>query len=216
MTPHGELCPQRLSGANVDVDQTVGGIASFFENVRANTASLSTVHADTATALKSQVLPIIERLYKEIKDRSKHVQHECERASKLVAKTRNATQTQIELLGQHTSSFQSAGGSSTTGHHSHGLHLHLHSSGSKPKPENDPWILKRKVLHNLAKQVQEENVQQNDLIGVQKHFGEFEAHIVKTMQDAIREFDMVLAAGRDKERKLYNDINCLSILPMQL
>ncbi|TGZ78472.1 hypothetical protein EX30DRAFT_356033 [Ascodesmis nigricans] len=184
-------------------DQTVGGVASFFENLRANTVSIGQTHTETATALKSQVLPILERLHKEIKDRAKHVQHECERATKMVAKTRNATQSQIELLGQHASNY--SGASTGAGGH----HLHLHKA-AKPKPEFDPWILKRGVLHRLQHQVQEENTQQNDLIGVQKHFGEFEAHVVTTVQAAIKELDTVLAGRRDKERALLSDLHSKS------
>ncbi|KAI5778180.1 hypothetical protein EDC01DRAFT_675802 [Geopyxis carbonaria] len=182
-------------------EQTVGGTASFFESLRANTVGLSTSHTETATALKGTVLPILERLHKAIKDRSKHVQSECERAAKAVSKSRSSTQQHIELLGQHSGAFDSVGGVSAT--HTGGLHLH---TSNKQKPENDPYLLRRGVLQRLTKQVAEENTQRNELIGVQTHFGQFEAQIVQQIQQALAALDASLAAQSERERALYADV----------
>lgn len=64
---------------------------------------------------------MLERLHKEIKDRAKHVKSECDKGSKAVAKARNATQSHIELLGQHAAALESVSGVSAGGHS--GLHL---------------------------------------------------------------------------------------------
>lgn len=53
--------------------------------------------------------------------------------------------------------------------------------------------------------MQEENTLQNDLIGVEKHFEEFETHVVTTIQNALSELNNALVAGREREAKLYAD-----------
>jgi hypothetical protein len=188
--------------------QSVGGVASFFENVRANTARLSTSHSETAGELKSTVLPILERLHKEIRDRQKHVQSECEKSAKAVLKTRNNTQAHIELLGQQAAASESVGGASAGGH----LKLHHTNTGGKPKPENDPYVLKKGVLQRLAKQVAEENAQRQDLIGAQNHSSQFEAKIVQTVQQAIAAFSQTMHAQADLQKQLYSDIMGQSLL----
>lgn len=185
--------------------QSVGGVATFFENIRANTARLSTAQTETAAELKNHVLPTLERLHKEIKDRAKHVQSECEKSSKAVQKTRNATQAHIELLGQNSSAFDSVGGNSAT---SHGKlpHLHTHTGSGKPKPEHDPYLLKKGILQRLAKQVAEENAQMQELLGVQNHTQQFEGHILRTIQEALAAFYQTMAASTDMQKQLYGDV----------
>ncbi|KAA8910036.1 hypothetical protein FN846DRAFT_940364 [Sphaerosporella brunnea] len=195
--------------------QSVGGMAAWFENLRANTVRLSTSHSETAVELKSTVAPILERLHKEIKDRQKHVQAECEKGAKAVQKTRNSTQAQIELLGQHAAACDSLGGASAGGHEAGHLKLHHTTTGGKPKPDNDPFLLKKSVLQRLAKQVIEENAQRQDLIGVQNHAGEFEAKIVQTVQQAIAVFNQTMHAQAELQKQLYSDTieKCNAIPP---
>jgi hypothetical protein len=185
--------------------QSVGGVAAWFEHVRANTTRLSNSHAETAVELKSTVLPILDRLHKEIKDRQKHVQYECEKGAKAVQKARNNTQAYIELLGQHAAASDSLGGVSAGGHEA-GLKLHHTNTGGKPKPDNDPYLLKKGVLQRLQKQVAEENAQRQDLIGVQNHTAEFETKILQTVQQAIQAFNQTMQVQADLQKQLYNDI----------
>jgi hypothetical protein len=185
--------------------QSIGGVASFFENVRANTVRMSTSHSETAVDLKSTVLPVLERLHKEVRDRQKHVQSECEKSSKAVQKARNTTQTYIGLLGQHTAAFESVGGVSAGGHKG-GLYLHHTNTGGKPKPENDPYLLKKAVLQRLAKQVQEENARTQELLGIQNHFQQFEAHIIQTLQHALLSFNQIMGTQTDVQKQLFTDI----------
>jgi len=187
-------------------NQSVGGVASFFENLRANTVRLSQSHTETASELKSTVLPILERLHKEIRDRQKHVQSECEKSNKAVTKARNSTQQHIELLGQHTAASESVGGVSAGNHGGYHLKLHHTNTGGKPKPENDPYLLKKGMLNRLSKQVLEENSQRQDLIGVQNHSQQFEAHVVETIQSALTAFNHTLGTQADIQKQLYGDI----------
>lgn len=192
-----------------NVEQDVGGLASFFESLRADTVGLSTTHTETAAQLKTTVLPILERLHKEIKDRTKHVQSECDKGAKAVSKARNSTQAHLELLGQHASAFDSASGVSPSSHTA-GLHVHT-TSTARPKPDFDPFLLKKGVIYRLHKQITDENAQQADLLGVQTHFKQFEEHILQTIQQGLLTFDQTMAMQSEKEKSLYADILSKSV-----
>ncbi|RPA96686.1 hypothetical protein L873DRAFT_1829330 [Choiromyces venosus 120613-1] len=191
--------------------QEVGGVASFFENVRTNTQGISQSHNETERALKTHVLPILEHLHTEIKERAKHVRSAAEKSSKSVAKARNYTQNHIELLGQHASGFDSMGSGSSGAAMGGLVHIHIpgthsHGNGGKLKPDVDPYILQRGVLHRLHKQVIEENNNRQDLLGVQNQLQQFEAHIVQTIQQALGSFYEHVGAQADKQKALHGDI----------
>lgn len=90
-------------------------------------------HIETEKNLKGSVLPILDRLHKEIKNKSKELASGAGKSAKEVEKARNTTQKHIELLGQHTAGFGSSGGRMTA--------------------NDDPYILQRGVYHRLGKQV---------------------------------------------------------------
>lgn len=167
-------------------DQSLGGVAGFFENMRTNTQSLINTNLETEKAIKGSVQPILERLHKEIKHKAKELNSGAQKGAKDVEKSRNTTQKQIELLGQHTASFDSAGGK-----------LHSHE---------DPYVLRQGVLHRLTGQVMAENNHHNDLIAVQNNFATFEAHIVEVMQQAMEAFTQLAGGQAQKTGALHNDM----------
>ncbi|GAP91272.1 putative ph domain-containing protein [Rosellinia necatrix] len=167
-------------------DQGLGGVAGFFENMRVNTQALVNSNTETEKTLKGTVLPILERLHKEIKAKHKEVSHGAEKGAKEIEKARNTTQKHIELLGQHSASFESTGGKLT--------------------PTDDPYVLKRGVIHRLNKQIIAENNHSNDLIHVQEGFQAFEAHIVQVIQEAMEAFNQVAGGQAEKTRALYADM----------
>ncbi|KAI2617769.1 PH domain-containing protein [Hypoxylon sp. NC1633] len=167
-------------------DQGLGGVAGFFENVRVNTQAMINSNAETEKTLKGSVLPILERLHKEIKAKHKEVSHGVEKGAKEIEKARNNTQKHIELLGQHTASFESTGGKMT--------------------PNDDPYILQRGVVHRLNKQVIEENNHRNDLINIQDGFKAFEAHVIQVVQQAMDALNQVAGGQAEKTRALYTDM----------
>ncbi|KAK0709777.1 hypothetical protein B0T26DRAFT_743152 [Lasiosphaeria miniovina] len=167
-------------------DQSLGGVAGFFENMRVNTQALINTNLETEKHIKGSVLPIIERLHKEIKHKAKELSHGAEKGAKEVEKARNSTQKHIELLGQHTASYES------TGHKAH--------------PTDDPYVIRRGILHRLSKQVVEENNHRNDLIAVQANFQTFEAHVVHVMQESMEAFNSFAGGQAEKTRALYNDM----------
>jgi hypothetical protein len=167
-------------------DQSLGGIAGFFENMRANTQALINTNAETEKSIKGQVLPVLERLHKEIKNKGKELAHGADKGAKLVAKARNATQKHIETLGQQTAAFESTGGK-------------MHSA-------DDPYVVHRGVLHTLHRQVVEENNHHNDLVAVQANFETFEAHVITVIQQAFEAFTQLAAGQGEKTRALHTDM----------
>lgn len=167
-------------------DQNLGGVAGFYENLRQNTQALINTNAETAQSIKGSVLPILERLHKEIKHKVKELTNGAVSSAKEVEKARNNTQKHIELLGQFTASFESTGG--------------------KMNPNEDPFVIHRGVLHRLHKQVIEENNHRNDLISVQQNFADFEAHVIQVLQQAMEAFNQFVGGQAEKTRALYADI----------
>lgn len=167
-------------------DQELGGIAGMFENIRANTQGISNRHFDTAKELKGIVLPVFDRLHTEIKHKSKELIKGAGKGSKAVDKARNVTQKHIELLGQHTASFESTGGKMTAA--------------------DDPYVLQRGVLYRLHKQIQEENNNRQDLISVQNSFAQFEAHILQTIQHGLSEFIRIVNAQAESTKVMYGEM----------
>ncbi|KAF2123521.1 hypothetical protein P153DRAFT_380021 [Dothidotthia symphoricarpi CBS 119687] len=167
-------------------DQTLGGIAGMFENIRSNTQGISNQHFETEKQLKSVIVPIFDRLHTEIKNKSKELTKGAGKGSKAVDKSRALTQKHIELLGQHTATFESAGGKMTAA--------------------DDPYILQRGVMHRLNKQVQEENNNRQDLISVQNSFAQFEAHIIQTIQHGMGQFMQVVHAQAEHTKAAYGDM----------
>lgn len=141
---------------------------------------------ETEKALKTSVSTTLERLHKEIKTKAKEFASGTAKGAKEVDKARNATQKHIELLGQQTASFESVGGKITA--------------------QDDPYVVRRGVFHRLHKQVQEENAHRNDLIGVQGSFRDFEAHVLRTIQQAIESLSQLAGGQGDKVRALHADI----------
>ncbi|OAA51836.1 PH domain protein [Metarhizium rileyi] len=167
-------------------DQSLGGIAGFFENMRSNTQAQINTNIETEKSLKGSVLPILERLHKEIKHKAKELQGGAQNSAKEVEKLRNITQKQIELLGQQTASYDSAGGKLNAG--------------------DDPYVVHRGVLHRLSNQVLAENNHHNDLIAVQNNFQTFEAHVIEVFQQAMEAFVQLAGGQGEKTRALYNDM----------
>jgi hypothetical protein len=167
-------------------DQSLGGIAGMFDNIRSNTQGISNSHYETAKTLKGSVLPIFERLHTEIKNKTKELTKGAGKGAKAVDKARNVSQKHIELLGQHTAAFDSTGGS--------------------VKASEDPYILQRQVYHRLNKQVIEENNNRDDILSVQNHFAQFEAHVVQTFQNGLAQFNQVVTNQAEQTRTMYGDM----------
>ena len=164
----------------------MGGIAGLFENIRSNTQGIANAHLETEKNIKGSVLPLLERLHHEIRNKSKELSGGAVKGSKTVDKARNITQKHIELLGQHTGTAASSGG--------------------KVDAHNDPYILQRGINHRLGKQVLEENNNREDLIAVQNSFQQFEAHVIQTIQQALSSFNNFMGGQYERQRAMYADM----------
>jgi hypothetical protein len=167
-------------------DQSLGGVAGLFENIRANTLAQSNMHLETSKNLTGTVLPILERLHAEIKNKGKELNSGAGKSSKAVDKARNTSQKHIEALGQHSAMFDSAGGKTTA--------------------NNDPYVLRRGIHHRLNKQILEENNSRQDTLAVQNSFQQFEAHVLTTVQAALNSYQQFMGGQCDSQKAMYGDI----------
>jgi hypothetical protein len=143
-------------------------------------------HLETEKNLKGSVLPILERLHKEIKNKSKELSSGAAKTAKEVEKARATTQKHIELLGQQTANHAAAGGNTD--------------------PSNDPYVLQRGVYYRLNKQVLEENNNKHNLIAVQNNFAQFESHVVEVIQQAMMSFNQFVGGQAQRTQALYQDM----------
>ncbi|KAG2417420.1 hypothetical protein HFD88_008639 [Aspergillus terreus] len=167
--------------------QSAGGVSSMFESIRSNTQGMVNMYLDTEKNLKGSIMPTLERLHKEIKNKSKELKSGASKSSKAVEKARGVTQKHIELLAQQAASYDA-------------------SSGNKLEPHHDPYILRRGVTHRLNKQVIEENNNRQDIIAVQNNFQQFEAHVLQTLQSALEQFVLFMNGQLDRHRTMYSDM----------
>ena len=158
----------------------------MFENIRSNTQAQSNLHAETSKSVAGTVVPILERLHIEIKNKTKEFAHGAAKGSKNVDSARNTSQKHIELLGQHTANFDSTGG--------------------RVDAKHDPYILKRQIRHRLNKQILEENNNRSDLLTVQDSFRQFEAHVITTVQNALNSFNQIMSGQADRQKAMYGDM----------
>ncbi|KAJ5634509.1 hypothetical protein N7528_002351 [Penicillium herquei] len=164
-----------------------GGMAGLFQNMRTNSQGMVNMYLETEQTLKGSVLPTLERLHKEVKNKAQELKSGAAKGAKAVEKARNLTQKHIELLGQHSASHDSA-------------------MSTKLEQQHDPYILKRQINHRLNKQVTEENNHRNDILTVQNSFQQFEAHILQTVQTALEQFHQIMGSQLDRQRAMYADI----------
>ncbi len=158
----------------------------MFENMRSNTESLANSHLETEKTLRGSVLPILERLHKEIKAKAKEINSGVGKAAKEIEKSRNLTQKHIELLGSQAAAAE--------------------SSQHKVAPSEDPYITQRGVYYRLHKQILEENNNRQDLISVQENFAAFEHHVVEVIQQAMASFVQTVGGQAARSQNSYSDM----------
>ncbi|CAG7984270.1 unnamed protein product [Penicillium olsonii] len=164
-----------------------GGVTGLFENIRNNTQGIVNMYLDGEKNIKAGVLPTLERLHKEIKNKSKELNSGASKGAKSVEKARALTQKHIELLGQNSASFDAA-------------------ASNKLDQQHDPYILKRGINHRLNNQVNEENNHRQDILAVQNSFQQFEAHLLQTVQGALEQFHQQMGGQIERQRAMYADI----------
>lgn len=167
-------------------DQENRGVAGLFENIRSNTQAIANLHDETAKSITGTVLPMLERLHKEIKAKAKELDSGSSKQSKAIDKARNATQKHIEFLGQYAANFDSA--------------------GAKVDAAHDPYVLQRGIHYRLNQQILEENNGHNDLLTIQNSFQQFEAHVLTMVQNALGSFSQFMGGQAERHRAMYGDM----------
>lgn len=143
-------------------------------------------HIETEKNLHGSVLPILDRLHKEIKAKAKEINSGVGKAAKEIEKARNTTQKHIELLGSQASASEAS-------HH-------------KVHPHEDPYITQRGVYFRLHRQILEENNNRQDLISVQENFAAFEHHVVEVIQQAMASFVQYVGGQAQRTQNVYSDM----------
>jgi hypothetical protein len=167
-------------------DQSLGGIAGMFENIRANTKGIAHIHAETEKVLKDSVVPIIGKLQSEIEHKIKDVSKGAAKDTKHIDKARNESQAYIELLGQHVVNYD--------------------APGRKVDSHTDPYVIQRQLYYRLNKQINQENGSLQDLLEVQSTFQRFEAHVIETIQRVMTAFVRAVGTQAERTASMYSDM----------
>ena len=167
-------------------DTALGGVSGLFENLRANTQAQINLYNETSKNLTGSVLPVLERLHAEIKNKNKEITNGAGKGAKSVEAARISSQKHIDLLGQQAS--------------------HHDSTGGKISANQDPYVVKKGVLHRLNRQLLEENSNRQDLIAVQNSFSQFEAHVIQSIQTALNSYNQFMSGQADRQKAMFGDM----------
>jgi hypothetical protein len=147
---------------------------------------MANLHLDTELNLKNRVLPALEVLHQEIKNKHRELSDSIGKNAKLAETARTATQKYVENLGQQIRSHEGSAG--------------------KFDAASDPYVIHRGVRHRYSKQIQDENNSRRELLAAQQAFPPFEANVLDTFQKALASFALYLGAQAEREQTLYTDV----------
>ncbi|KAJ5358421.1 uncharacterized protein N7496_010834 [Penicillium cataractarum] len=137
--------------------------------------------------LNDSVLPMLERLLKEIKSEAKQLKAHRSNGPHLIEKAWRATQKHIILLAKSTRSYD---------------------AGTKHKIEqsHDPYLLRQGVDSRLHEQAMKEMNDQQENQEIQESFLWFEMHILQTVQCVLAKFFQFMGGQLDHLHAMYGDI----------
>ncbi|KAK9371159.1 hypothetical protein V1509DRAFT_4691 [Lipomyces kononenkoae] len=172
------------------------GISGGFFAIREKAEGLIKAATEAENAIKSSVIPHVERLSHDIKEHIRGLKSNGFKGVRDVERARGQTQKQIELLGHHASSFGVFSG--------------------KPDPLKDPYIIYRGVLNKLDSQIMKENIQTDTLLTIQRDFKTFEAHVVGGIHQMFRLLDQTQTAFWNFQRESYGAItSAFTSIPLE-
>lgn len=163
--------------------------------MRTNTQGVAASFEDASKQLHGTILPIVDRLYTEIKHRTKEINKGGLKGAKAVDKARAATQKHIELLGTQVAL---AGAASNTATGS--------SRSSNTNAAEDPYVLRRGINYRLNQQINEENSNRQEMIAIQRGFAQFEEHFVRNIQEAMGVLLQISTSQSSRSQHLYKDM----------
>ncbi|KAK9388617.1 hypothetical protein V1515DRAFT_597477 [Lipomyces mesembrius] len=162
------------------------GISGGFFAIREKSEVLINASTEAEKTIKSTVIPHVDRLSHDIKEHIRGLKSNGFKGVKDVERARALTHKQIELLGQHTSSFGIFSG--------------------KPDALKDPYIIYRGVLCKLDSQIMKENMQTDTLLSIQRDFKTFESHVVSGIHQMFKLMDQTQNTFWDFQRECYGAI----------
>lgn len=169
------------------------GIQDIFAGLQQNATKMQNDYLTHAKSVDNTLVKSSKNLSSEIKDFIKRLEKDGVKGGKTVSKNQADTQKHIDLLSNHISKG---------------------NAGNVSKHTEDPFITHRGVLSRLDGQVQEENAHQSTLIALQNECAQFEAKIVRAIQDMIGQMSSQTAgqaqALNATHQQLLNTTNSVS------
>jgi hypothetical protein len=145
------------------------------------------VNAAAEGNLNESVLPMLQRLLKEIKSKAKQLKIDKSKGANLIEKAWRATQKHILLLARSTRSYDA-------------------STGYKIERSHDPYLLRQGVNSRLIEQATREKVDRQENQEIQESFLWFEMHILQTVQCVLAKLFQFMGGQFDHQRAMYGDI----------
>lgn len=183
-----KLVAEPLKEGHMFDTASANGVTGLFEHLRAATHKVSAAGYEAEKEVKGHVLKELEKLHKDIKNKDKELLDGALKGTKNLEKSRGATQKALEELGKHTAAYDAGQGS------------------GRIEPANDPYLIKRGVLHKLNRQVNEENALKADMVVVQDNFKRYEQYIVQTLQQSVGSLYQYIGAQADATKAAYGDV----------
>lgn len=154
------------------------GIETVFTSLQTTTQRWSSDQEAYAKSVHNTLVAQASSLQDEIQSFEKRLKKDGIKSGKGISKIHADTQKHIELLGKHTSSYET---------NPKGL-----------KADADPYLLKRGILNKLSHQVAEENAHNQTVLAFQKQCEDFEVKIVRAIQQMVSELSRLHASqGQD-------------------
>ncbi|KAJ7347263.1 hypothetical protein DFH08DRAFT_1002010 [Mycena albidolilacea] len=145
------------------------GLQDIYSDIRDKTRAVAEEHANLGRTIDSSIVQHLQKVRTEIKAHIKNIQNDTGKLATNVAKEREFSTRLITDLSANISSFKSTPMAVTS--------------------KTDPYVVNAAVIHQLTKQVHEENLLQKSILAMQQNSANFEEAIVRALQSAWQTYD---------------------------
>ncbi|KAJ7196245.1 hypothetical protein GGX14DRAFT_473834 [Mycena pura] len=146
-----------------------GGLQDIYSDIRDKTRVVADEHANLGRTIDSSIVQHLQKLRSEIKAHVKNIQNDTGKLATNVAKERELSTRLITDLSANISSFKSTPMAVTS--------------------KTDPYVVNAAVIHQLTKQVHEENQLRKSILAMQQNSANFEETIVRAIQSAWQRYN---------------------------
>ncbi|KAJ7601488.1 hypothetical protein B0H17DRAFT_969664, partial [Mycena rosella] len=141
----------------------------IYSDIRDKTRAVADEHANLGRTIDGSIVQHLQKLRTEIQAHIKNIQNDTGKLAINVAKEREFSTRLITDLSASISSFKSTPMAVTS--------------------KTDPYVANAAVIHQLTKQVHEENLLRNSILAMQQNGANFEEAIVRALQSAWQTYD---------------------------